>query len=176
MPAEHSIPEDSSRRKIIVVVAVIAAVFIGAFFYLLLRKTAAPGPPPTLQGAIRPGSSEWDQYHTRIVLDEPADCPEPGAPFCATESKRALGDILMTLRATVRNFSGRTIDGLEIRAAVVDHQNQPVRQRTVVVIPVTGRSELLPNRTMPVSITIDGFTDSDDRANTKMEVTGFLLR
>src|SRR5438105_15153083 len=118
MPAEHSIPEDSSRRKIIVVVAVIAAVFIGAFFYLLLRKTAAPGPPPTLQGAIRPGSTEWDQYHNRIVLDEPTDCLEPGAAVCVTEAKPALWDILMTLRATELNFSGRLIDGLESRSSV----------------------------------------------------------
>src|SRR2546425_13098604 len=176
MPAEHSIPEEKSRRKLIVFVAAFAAAFVAPFFYLLLRSSVAPTAPPTLASAIRPGSPEWDQYHTRIVLDEPADCPEPGAPFCATESKRALGDILMTLRATMRNFSGRATDGLEIRAVVVDHQNQPVRQRTVVVIPVTSRSELLPNKTMPVSITIDGFTDSDDRANTKMEVTGFLLR
>src|SRR5438128_12576366 len=127
MLAEHSIPEDSSRRKIIVVVAVIAAVFIGAFFYLLLRKTAAPGPPPTLQGAIRPGSTEWDQYHTRIVLDEPADCLEPGAPFCATESKRAAGNILVTVLATGRNSSVRSIDRLASRAAAVDSQNNPAR-------------------------------------------------
>jgi hypothetical protein len=44
-----------------------------------------------------------------------------------------------------------------------------------VVIP--GRqSELEPNKTMKVSIMLDGFTDSDDRANIKMEVAGFLLK
>ena len=176
MPAEHSIPEDNSRRTIIIVVAVIAAIFIGSFFYLLLKKTAAPSPPPTLQGAVKPGMPDWDTYHARIVLDEPADCPEPGAPFCATESKRALGDIVMTLRATVRNFTGRTITGLEVKGAVVDHQDQPVKQRTIVVIPLPGRTELLPNKTMPVSMVIDGFTENDDRANTKMEVTGFILK
>src|SRR5438128_8603029 len=106
MPAEHSIPEEKSRTTLIVVVSAIAAVVIGGFFYLLLRKSVATGPPPTLQGAIRRGSPDWDKYIKLIVLDEPADCPEPGAPFCATESKRALGDIVMNLRATVRNFTG----------------------------------------------------------------------
>jgi len=55
------------------------------------------------------------------------------------------------------------------------HDGKPVKQRTVVVIP--GRQpELDPNKTMRVSILIDGFTDEDDRANIKMEVTGFILR
>ncbi|MFN2576314.1 MAG: hypothetical protein ABR607_01340 [Pyrinomonadaceae bacterium] len=176
MPPEHSIPEEKSRATLIIVVAAIAAVVIGGFFYLLLRKSVAPGAPPRLQGAIRPGSPDWDKYIKLIVLDEPADCPEPGAPFCATESKRALGDIVMTLRATVRNFTGRTIIGLEVRGTIVDHQNQPVRQRTIVGIPTAERPELSPNKTTSVSVVIDGFSDSDDRANTKMEVTGFILR
>ena len=33
-----------------------------------------------------------------------------------------------------------------------------------------------PDKTMKVSIMLEGFTDSDDRANIKMEVTGFTLR
>jgi hypothetical protein len=42
---------------------------------------------------------------------------------------------------------------------------------------VPGRQpELDPNKTMRVSILIDGFSDSDDRANIKMEVTGFTIR
>src|SRR5207253_1280135 len=125
MPAEHSIPEDSSRRKIIIVVAVIAAVFIGAVFYLLLRKTVSVSQSPRLENAIRPGSPDWDKYQKLIALDDPE----------ADEAKRALGDIVMTLQTTVRNFTGRTITGLEMRSAVVDHDGKPVKQRTLVVIP-----------------------------------------
>jgi len=165
MPAEHSIPEEKPKRTLIIVVAVIAAVLIGGFFYLLLRKSVASSPPQTLQGAIRPGSPDWDKYIKLIALDDPE----------ADEAKRALGDTVMTLQTTVRNFTGRTIAGLEVRGAVVDHDNKPVKQRTVVVIP--GRqTELDPNKTMRVSILIDGFSDSDDRANIKMEVIGFILR
>lgn len=176
MATEQRIAEDQPNRTIIIVVAVVAAVLIGGVFYLLLRSTAAPTPRPTLQGAIRPGSPEWDQYAKRIVLDEPPDCVEPGAPFCATEAKTALGDTVMNLRALLRNFTGRTITGLEVRAAVVDSQDQPVKQRQIVVIPSSQTAELLPNKTMPVSVVIGGFTDNDARANTKMEITGFTLR
>jgi hypothetical protein len=165
MPAEHTIPEDKPNRTIIIVVAVIAAVVIGGFFYLLMRKSVAPATPVTLQGAIRPGSADWEKYSKLIARDDPE----------ADEAKRALGDTVMTLQTTVRNFTGRTITGLEVRGSVVDHDGKPVKERTLVVIP--GRQpELEPLKTMRVSILIDGFTDSDDRANIKMEVTGFTLK
>jgi hypothetical protein len=165
MPAEHSIPEEKSRRALIIFVAAFAAAFIAGFFYLLLRSTTTPSAPPTLAGAIRAGSPDFEKYSKLIVLDEQV----------ADEAKRALGDTVMTLHTTVRNFTGHTISGLEIRAAVVDHDGKPVKERTVVVIP--GRqSELDPNKTMKASVLIEGFTDNDDRANIKMEVTGFTLK
>jgi hypothetical protein len=165
MAAEHSIPEDKSRRTLIIFVAAFAAAFIAGFFYLLLRNTAAPSAPPTLAGAIRSGSPEWEKYSKLIALDEKD----------ADEAKRALGDTVMTLHATARNFTGRTITGLEVYAAVVDHDGKPVKERTLVVIP--GRqSELESNKTMKVSVMLEGFTDSDDRANIKIEVTGFTLK
>src|SRR5436190_6412207 len=156
MPNEHSISEDKPRRTLIVAVAIIAALVIGAFFYLLMRKSVAPSPPPRLQAAVRKGSPDWEKYSKLIALDNPE----------ADEAKRALGDTVMTLQTTARNFTGRTITGLEVRGAVVDHDGKPVKQRAVVVIP--GRQpELDPNKTMRVSILIDGFTDEDDRANIK---------
>jgi len=157
---------DESRRTLIIIIAVGAGILIAVFFYLLLRAAGTKNiAEPTLQGAIRPGSSEFDQYKARIVLDEPE----------ADEAKRALGDTVMSLHTTVRNFTGRTLDGLEIRAAVVDHQGKAVKERTVVVIP-TRQPELAPNKTMPVSIMLEGMTDADDRANIKMELTGLKFK
>jgi hypothetical protein len=165
MPAEHSIPEDKSRRTLIIIFAVVAAVLIGGFFYLLLRKTVTPAAAPTLQGAIRPGTPDWEKYSKLIVLDEPE----------ADEAKRALGDTVMSLHATVRNLTGRTITGLEIKGAVVDHDGRSVKERSIVIIP--GRqTELDPNKTMKAALMLEGFTDNDDRANIKMEVTGFTLK
>jgi len=158
---------DDSRRKLIIVVAIIAALVIAVFFYFLLRASSAGGNvDPVLEGAIRAGSPEWEQYHSKIVLDEPE----------ADEAKRALGDIVMNLQTTVRNFTGRTLNGLEIRGAVVDHQGKAVKERTVVVVPTPRQAELEPNRTMVVAVRLDGMKDSDDRANIRMEVTGFKLK
>ena len=159
-------PRDESNRTLIIIVAVGAAVVIAILFYLLMRVgSGSTGTPAVLQGAIRPGSSEWTQLKERIVVDSPE----------ADEAKRALGDTVMTLRTTVRNFTGRTLDGLEMRAAVVDHQDNAVKERTVIVIP-TRQAELAPNKTVAVQVMLEGFKDTDDRANIKMEVTGVRFK
>jgi hypothetical protein len=155
-----------SRRTLIIIIAIIAAVVIALFFYVLMRASGGSGSAePTLQGAIRQGSPEFEQYRPKIVLDAPE----------AEEAKRALGDTVMSLHTTARNFTGRTLTGLEVRAAVVDHQGKPIKERTVVVVP-TRQPELEPNKTMPVQVMLEGFSDTDDRANIKMEVTGFKFK
>lgn len=166
MPPEHTIQEEKSRRTLIIFVAAFAAAFIALFFYLLMRSTSAPMPAPTLAGAVRAGSPDFEKYSKLIVLDEKE----------ADEARRALGDIVMTLHTTVRNFTGRTVTGLEVHGSVVDHDGKAVKEITVVVIPQPGHPELDPNKTMKASVLLEGFTDSDDRANFKMEVTGFTLR
>ncbi len=80
---------------------------------------------PLCREGLRAGSPQFEQYKSQIILDEPE----------ATEAKRALGDIVMTLQTTVRNLTGKTLTGLEITAAVVDYEGKPVKQRAVLVIP-----------------------------------------
>jgi hypothetical protein len=164
--SERQLPEtDDSRRKVIIIVAVIAALAIGGLFYLLMRASSRTTVEPTLEGAIRPGSPEFAEYASKIFVEAPE----------ADEAKLALGGIVMNLQTTVRNFTGRTLNGLEIRGMVVDHQGKPVRQQTVVVVP-TRQAELAPNHSMAVRIRLEGMTDSDDRANIKVEVTGFKFK
>jgi len=163
---ERQVPDsDDSRRTVIIVVAVVAAIGIAALFYLLMRASGGGVVEPTLEGAIRAGSPEFEQYASKIVVDRPE----------AYESKRALGDIVMNLQSIVHNFSGRTLTGLEIKGVVVDHQGKPVNQRAVVVIP-TKQPELENNRSMAVRVMLEGMTDKDDRADIHMEVTGFKFK
>ena len=163
---ERQFPDpDDSRRKVIIIVAVVAAVAIAGLFYLLIRTIGSGTVAPTLEGAIRAGSPEFEQYASKIVLDKPE----------AYQSKQALGGIVMNLQTVVHNFSGRTLSGLEIKGIVVDHQGKPVNQRAVVVIP-TKQPELENNRSMMVVVLLEGMTDKDDRANIRMEVTGFKFK
>lgn len=163
---DRQVPDsDDSRRTVVIVVAVIAAIGIAALFYVLMRASGGGTIEPTLEGAIRPGSPEFEQYASKIVVDKPE----------AYESKRALGDIVMNLQTIVHNFSGHTLTGLEIKGVVVDHQGKPVNQRAVVVIP-TRQPELENNRSMPVRVMLEGMTDKDDRANISIEITGFKFK
>jgi len=162
MPSE----QDESRRTLIIVVAIVAAILVVGFFALLMRSTAGPpGPPPRLEAAIREGSPEFEQYRSRIVFDEPV----------ADDATTVLAGLQMFLRATAHNFTGKTITGLEVRGAVLDHNGKPVKERVVVVIP--GRqSELEPNKSMVVPVKLEGLKDTDDRAKVVMEVTAFKFK
>jgi len=165
--SERQLPEsDDSRRKVIIIVAVIAAMAIGGLFYFLMRASSRITVEPTLEGAIRSGSPEFTQYASKIFVEAPE----------ADEAKLALGGIVMNLQTTVRNFTGRTLNGLEMKGMVVDHQGKPVREKTVVVIPTSNQAQLEPNHSMTVRIRLEGMTDSDDRANIKMEVAGFKFK
>jgi len=155
-----------SNRTLIIVVAVVAAVLIAGVFGVLMQlSNRGPSPDAGLQGAIRAGSPQFEEYKSKIFLDDPE----------ATEAKRALGDIVMSLQTTARNLTGKTLTGLEIRAAVVDYEGKPVKERSVVMIP-TRQPELAPNKTMQVSVLLDGMKETDARANIKMEVTAFKFK
>ena len=163
---DRRIEASESNRTLIIVIAVVAAVLIaGVFGGLMWLIGTRSSSEATLQGAVRAGSPDFEKYKAQIVLDDPE----------ATEAKRALGDIVMSLQTTVRNLTGKTINGLEIRAAVVDYQGQPVKQRTVIVVP-TRQPELPPNKTMQVPVMLEGMSDTDARANIKMEVTAFRFK
>ncbi len=161
-PERQVSDSEDSRRVVIIVVAIVAAVAIAALFYFLMRASSGGAIQPTLDGAIRAGNPEFAQLQSRIVLDPPE----------AYESKQALGGIVMNLHTIAHNFTGKKLTGLEVTGYVVDHQGKPVRQRAVIVIP-TRQPDLENNRAIAVGVMLEGMTDKDDRANIKMEVTGF---
>ena len=163
---ERRAETSETNRTLIIVVAIAAAVVIAIFFYVLMRASSGSGGgEPTLEAAIREGSPQFEDYKSKLHLDEPE----------ATEAKRALGDIVMTLTTTVRNLTGKTLSGLEIRASVVDYEGKPIKQRSVVVIP-TRQPELAPNKQMQVNVSFDGFKETDPRADIKMEVAAFKFK
>ena len=161
------IGEDKTRRIIFVVVGIVSALLVASliYFFLAQPRSSVSG-PPRLDGALRPGSPEFEQIRERVVVD--------GVE--AFESTRPLGDIVMDLRANVRNFTGRTIDGLELRGAVVDPEGNPVKERIVIVIPTGRQPELEPNRIMQARIMLDQIRKDAVRADIKMEVAGVRFK
>jgi hypothetical protein len=171
MSAKLNDEADASRRKIFIIAAIVSALLIAALVFWATRPgTNGVGQQPRLEGAIRADSPEFAQVREKIIIE-----PEPDE---ATESPRPVGDIVMTLRPKVRNFTGRTITGLELLATVVDLDNNPVRQRTRIAIPnaETGQSELEHNKILVVPILMEGFKKDDVRANIRVEVTGVKFK
>ncbi len=167
--SEHDTAENKSTIwTIYIVVGVISLLLVGGLIYIAKRPAATGAQQVKLEGALREGSPEFEKYKALITIDKPE----------ATEGARAIGDIVMTLTTTVRNFTGKTIDGLEMRGAVVDIEGKAIKERTVVVIPnsATGVLELEPNKTLAVPIVLEGFSKDADRANIRMEVTAVRVK
>lgn len=157
-------PADNSRRNVLIVASVIAALIVVGFIFVLLR--AAGGDVNTVEqrlaGAIRPGDPQFEAARAKIVLDEPE----------ALEATRPVGDVWMQLETTVRNFTGRTITGLEVKGTVVDLEGNPVKERTVIVVPTASQPTLENNKTLPTTVVINGINKDSVKANIKMEVVG----
>lgn len=135
---------------------------------LVLFLTACGGggaQQPTAPKLERAGSPDFEKYRQLIKVDG----------LEADEGTRAIGDIVMTLHATVRNFTGRTLNGLEVHAAVVDLEGKPVKERNVLLIP-TRQAELDNNQSIKVQVLLEGMSKQDTRANIKMEVTGYSFK
>ena len=168
---EQSIDQpDKSSRTIFIVIVVVSALMIAIFIAFLMytkKQPTGPDAQPTLQGALRPGSPEFEKYRELIKMDDPE----------ADEAARPVGDIMMTLFTTVRNFSGRTINGLEMKGTVVDLEGKPIKERTMIIIPNPNyTTELDNNKTLFVRIPLEGFTKNDVRANIKIEITGIKFK
>jgi hypothetical protein len=166
---------DKTRRIIFIIAGLVALLLIaGLIVYLKTR----PQPPSNLvldqklEGGLRAGSPDFEKYRQSIKLDE----------VDADYSNTIAGSIQMNLAATARNFTGRTINGLEVKGIVTDLEDKTIKERTMVVIPSGVVSELENNQTARVPVTIPGFKgEESDRiesgqAKIKMEVTAVKFK
>lgn len=150
---------DTSRRTIFIVVAVASALLVAGLVYLATRPRAQTV-EPRLEGAVRPGSPEFDQLRDKLLVEFVADDD-------AGQSERALGDVVIRMNPTVRNFTGRTVTGLELKATGYDISKQPVKSRTVV-----RQVTIEPNKALVVPITFDGIQKDNVPASLAVELTG----
>lgn len=167
---------DASRRTIFIIAGVVAVVLAaGLIYFLKTRPEPKPGglaPEPKLEGGLRAGSPDFEKYRDLIKMDEPI----------ADYADSVSGDVQMNLGTTIRNFTGRTISGLEMRGAVVDFEGKPIKERTKIVIPSGSLSELENNGTAKAPIAIPGFRGGDKariesgQAVIKMEITAIKFK
>lgn len=152
---------DKSRRAVFIGAAVVGLLLVGALAWWASRPAARPG-EERLEGAVRPGSPEFpgpDKLIVEFVPDEHADI-----------GPTALGPWAVIMKPVVRNFTGRTVSGLEFRAAGLDLSGKVIRERVYVT-----RQEIEPNKILVPPISVQ-FPQDDKPANLKLELTGVRFK
>ena len=161
---------DGSRRVALTVMGIAAVVVVGAILLLLTPvgvKLGLRAPAPTgerrLEGAIRPGSPEFEQIRERLVVEFD---PNENAGIGPT----ALGPWAVNMKPVVRNFTGRTVSGLEFHASGVDLSGRVIRERTFI-----SEEEIEPNKVFTPNIGVN-FPQDNKPANLKLELTGIRFK
>ena len=154
---------DKSRRTIFIAVALASAVLVAGLVWLATRPSTRTG-DPRLANALRPGSPEFEQIRERLVVEFNPDDGD------ASIGPTALGPYSVSMRPTVRNFTGRTVSGLEFHAAGLDLAKEVIRERTFV-----WQQEIEPNKVSVVSFSMNFPADSQP-ASLKLDLTGVTFK
>ena len=147
------------------IIAILIAVFAiggGVLLLIKIQPSMQEQQEQALAGALREGSPEFEAITKRIVAETNKDQ--------TWFSPVGTGTVMMNIAGKIRNYSDKTLTGLEIRVSVVDSYDKVVKDRTVVVIP-TQAKRLAPKQEMDVNIAVEGFQPDDDRANIRWKVT-----
>ena len=114
-----------------------------------------------LEGSFHEGSPEFIELSKDIIISTDDK---------TVQSPTGMGTISMYINGKIRNKGTRTINVLEVNVAVVTQFNKVIRERRILVVPVQ-QPVLGPDQTIPITLTLDGFTADDDRANIRWKVT-----
>jgi len=145
---------------IIGLIAIAAIIFIAAQRPSMEDQAAA-----VLEGAYREGSPEFDAITKDIIISTTDK---------TIEGQNAFGSISMFIVGKVKNKGTKLINGLEVNVAVIDQFNTVIKEKRVLVVP-SQQAELGPGETIPITLSIEGFKKSDDRANIRWKVTAIRI-
>ncbi len=157
---ERRAERDRSRLFIYGAVAVLALLLVGGLAYLATRPTQKPG-EERLANAVRAGDRDWPGEKFVVDFD-----PDENATIGAN----ALGNYVVTMKPTLRNFTGRTVNGVEIHVAGLDLKGNVIRERTYV-----SENEIETNKTASPAIGLN-FPSDNRPAQLKLELTGIRFK
>lgn len=142
---------------VIVGIALIAI----AIWLLSFKPSMEDQTAKILEGSFQEGTPEYAELNKDIVIS---------TDDSTVQSPMGLGKISMFIHGKIRNKGTKTINILEVSVSVVTQFNQPLRERKILVVPVQ-RPSLAPGEIIPITLTFDGFSKEDDRANIHWKVT-----
>ncbi|HMQ04228.1 MAG TPA: FxLYD domain-containing protein [Pyrinomonadaceae bacterium] len=160
---EEKGPEKKGVNKGYIIGAVIGVLAIAAVIAIIsLRPPVEDRRASILEDALREGSPEFAELTKDVIIATDLNR--------TVESPTGLGKISMYISGSIRNRGTRTITVLEVNAAVIDQQNNVVKDKNVLVIPERfgplGPGEVI----QPVTLALEGFEPKADRANIRWKV------
>jgi hypothetical protein len=157
------ITEPELRWPIVLLAAAITALLAmltAGLYYVSMTRTVKSDTEPRLERALQPGQPGFEEFRPHIAIEQ----------LVGTEKVHPFNTLAVAMTATVRNNTGRTISGLELRGAILDSTSSTVRERTVVVIPV--RQKVLESgEAINTRILLESIDKDSDRAHLVLEVT-----
>lgn len=158
------IKEPELRWPILILAAVITTLLAistaGLYYLAMTQSDVSSFIEPRLEGALQPGQPEFEEFRQHIAIEQ----------LVGTEKVHPFDTLAVAMTATVRNNTGRTISGLELRGAILDSKNSSVRERTVVVIPLRQKI-LVSGEAINTRILLESIDKDSDRAHLVLEVT-----
>lgn len=160
--------EKKGVNKILLVGLLIGTLLVaGAIGLFSLKPSSEEQQQQLLAGAFLEGTPEFELYTKDIVIQTEMDN--------IMQSPTAMGTIMMSIPAKIRNKGQKTINALEVKVGVVDLAGKVVRERKIMVVPKQVET-LPPGQTIRVIGTIEGFKKDDDRANVRWKVTAIKFQ
>jgi len=154
--------EKKGVNKVLIGGMLVAIALIGAAIWVLsLKPSMEEQTAKILEGAYREGSPEYADLNKDIIISTDDK---------TVQSPMATGKISMFINGKIRNKGTHTINVLEVNVAVITQFNEVLRERRILVVPIQQPS-LGPGEIIPITLTLDGFDRSDDRANIRWKVT-----
>jgi hypothetical protein len=159
------IKEPTLRWPIIVAAAIMTAamvVVVVGLYYLAIRWSGETSRRVLqLETTLRPGNPEFERYRHQIAI----------AALLSKEKVDPLNNLALEMTGIIKNNTGKSISGLEMRGVILDHNETAVHERTVVIIP-ERQMALEPNEEISVRVLLENIDKGLDRERLKLEVTG----
>ena len=161
---ENKKEEKRGVNKVLLAALAIAALLVAGGIWMIatFQPTAEQQKQQQLEGAYLEGSPEFENYTKNLIINTDTER--------TTESLIGLGTIAMSLHADIRNKGDKVINGLEIKAGVVDRQNNVLKEKKIMIVPDQFK-QLRPDETAHIIVPMDGFKQDADRANVRWKVT-----
>lgn len=150
-------------NKVFIIALIVAILSAAAIIWATtLLPAGEEAKAETIENAVREGDPEFEELTKKIIIYNNADR--------MTQSRTGMGTILMNLTGTVKNITGKTLTGLEIKVGMIDSKKEIIKDKTLIIIP-KEIEKLETGETREITASIDGFKKDDDRANAYWKVT-----